>query len=74
MFPFVSYATASKEGITGIAFLTTQHNFLYVCAYGPVGEKPGDYHIKLGSTTGFYGTINEQGIIKLGYHGCIPPQ
>ena len=74
MFLIGSFATTSNEGITGIAFLATRHDYLYACEYGPVGVKPGDYKVKLGSTTGFYGSINEQGIIKLGYHGCIPPQ
>ena len=72
--PLVSLGSISNEGINGIGFLVARRNWTNVCTYGPVGANPGDYHMKLGSTTGFYGSINEQGIVKLGYHGCFPPQ
>ena len=66
----VSLVVINDEGITGMAFLAAWHNYMLKCLYGPIGVTGQDYQVMGGAITGFYGTVNEQGITTLGYHGC----
>ena len=73
MFIIAIFITTNDDGITAMAFLAQWHNRELSCIYG-LGVKTGDYQLLLGAANSFYGSVNEQGIIKLGYHGCFPPQ
>ena len=73
VFPYITSTTVGNEGMTGIGFVVGKHDYSNVCMFD-VGDERGDFHMLIGVTTGFYGGINEQGIIvTLGYHGCVPP-
>ena len=66
-------ATTNDDGITAIMFFALWHDLQLTCTYGPIGEKTGDFQIRVGAASSSYGSVSEQGITTLGFNGCLPP-
>ena len=54
-----------------ITFIAVDHRITKFCYFGPIGGDDGDWRFEFSPVNAFYGTASDEGLIGIGYYGCI---